>query len=297
VSKKKVSCANGAKSRKQRATDQQLEMSAPRGDPSAKECTWDRCGASLSSDAEFTAHLENHSRDALTDWIAGSKCTWRGCPSKAVFKTSKAYNHHLKNIHTQPLICPEPRCSYKKPFRNEDDLNRHKLTAHLKQHRFECPYESCESEPKTFARKDKWLQHIRETEHENDALCPYHHCRSTQSATSKQFVTRKEISKHFGGHSTHAESRESGYQCGLGSCGNNLLPESWSRNGLRDHLGTHHGIKYFSAIWNLQDSGTRVFMVDHLRHENSWHDCTLCAPQEPVEQDAQMVEGMDLYAA
>jgi hypothetical protein len=148
------------------------------------------------------------------------------------------------------------------------------------------------------------LKHIRETEHENDALCPYHHCRSTQSATSKQFVTRKEISKHFGGHSTHAESRESGYQCGLGSCGNNLLPESWSVDSLEDHLGTHHGIKGSYAHWNLRESGTRVLMVDHLHHENSmlsykgpWHDCTVCAPQEPVEQDAQMVEDMDLYAA
>jgi hypothetical protein len=149
------------------------------------------------------------------------------------------------------------------------------------------------------------LQHIRETEHENDALCPYHHCRLTQSATSKQFVTRKEISKHFGAYSTHAESRDSGYQCGLGSCGNNLLPESWSVDGLDEHLGIHHGIKDFSyGAWNLQYSGTRVFMVDHLHHKDSWrsykgpwHDCTVCAPEEPVEQDAQMVEDMDHYAA
>jgi hypothetical protein len=182
------------------------------------QCTWSGCGESVTSQA-LTDHLSTHALDVLKVLAYPSRCLWQGCKSKASFKTKTSYKDHLTNIHTHPLTCTEYRCSYKKPFRNDGDLGRHKNTVHSSQRKYECPYDSCNAEITNFARRDKWLKHIRETQHFQDAFCPFHHCQLEFGVDSKGFTSRQAISTHFSRY--HAENRTACYDCGLGSCGLN----------------------------------------------------------------------------
>lgn len=243
----------------------------------------------MSSPNELAAHLEIHASHASALWKPSSTCTWQGCSSKAVFKTPGSYSIHLKNLHTHPLVCTTPGCSYKKPFRNEQDRERHNVTAHLKALKFICPYDSCEAEVRSFARKDKWLKHIRETEHQNDAFCPFSHCAALQQdATKGGFTTRTEISKHFSVY--HTGNREDGYQCALESCGKYSSPHCWNRAGLAKHLESHHGIgNSYQVISNCDENGSKIISIEHFTSSHRvfpWrsyytgplYDCTICAP-------------------
>jgi hypothetical protein len=253
-------------------------------------CTWDECEISFSSPEDLTNHLTEHSQEVLARWVRHTGCTWKGCKSKATFKTPKQYSDHLKHIHSHPLVCNTPRCSHKKPFRNEADLDRHKRNAHLKEQKWECPYDSCEAETRTFARKDKWLKHIRETQHQNDAFCPFFHCSLKQQKTSKGFADRKEISQHFA--SKHSGDPESRYECALGSCSGDLKLDFWTPEGLCGHVIDHHGVyvHFYLPVEILKEE--RVLGNQHLRlcqqrfppsSSRKYHDCTICAPQNQPE--------------
>jgi hypothetical protein len=252
-------------------------------------CTWDGCEFSVSSLGDLTNHLTEHSRESRTQWTTYSRCAWQGCKSKAVFKTFNLYCEHLKHIHTDPLLCTSPRCSYKKPFRNYADLDRHNRTVHLKEEKWECPYDSCGAETRTFARKDKWLKHIQETQHENDAFCPFFHCSLKQQKTLKEFASRKEISKHFA--SQHAGGLESRYECALGSCDEDLKPDFWTIEALCNHLWEDH--KFYSSSFSLLVvlKGERVLSLGGQQLRNyadryhgslpEYRNCATCAAQNP----------------
>ena len=183
-----------------------------------ESCTWDGC-QQQPSNFDLATHLQGHARDAQARWTPNSSCSWQGCKSKSRFKNQRQFVIHLENIHTKPLLCTKTHCSHKRPFRNEHDLQRHNSTMHCTERPWECPYDFCPSEIRTFARKDKWLQHIQETQHENDAFCPFGHCRLEQVRSGKPFENRKEIGQHFGGEYPLQASRDlDGYPCGLGSC-------------------------------------------------------------------------------
>lgn len=202
--------------RKQPGMISQLQSSFDR-----YKCTWDGCQQRLPGDKELRDHLSAHSVDALAHWACGSTCTWQGCKSKAKFKTTHQFNTHLENIHAKPLLCTRSRCTYKRPFRNKYELERHNSSKHSAGRPWECPYDYCPSETRAFARKDKWLKHIREVQHENDAFCPYQHCYPSTTRPGKGFEDRKKIATHF--NRWHSLRVADGYGCALGSCGNTKI--------------------------------------------------------------------------
>jgi len=258
--------------------------------PHLQECSWDSCNeANPSRD-----HLELHAITARTKWIPNSKCTWEGCLSKALFANLTKYNHHLMNIHTEPLVCTSRGCSYKKPFRNQHDLRRHQITAHAASTKvFECPYPDCEQQTKTFPRKDKWLQHIREVQHPNDALCPYFHCSLVHGDKFGGFKDREAICRHF----SHVHSAFQGeeMQCGLASCGEEGRGDFWNISGLESHLSLHHGLKWPWRVTHfMEKAGRRIVLMEDMvgaatrfwayKSEVEWHDCLICSPQDQPEK-------------
>jgi hypothetical protein len=252
-----------------------LRTSSGRGD-----CTWDGCQHISHTDEELRAHLEVHSHEALARWSKGFKCTWQGCKSKAVFKIPSLLKEHLRNIHATPLLCTQRGCPYKKPFRNRDDLNRHESTKHHSGPKWECPYDSCSAETRTFARKDKWLKHIRETQHENDAFCPYYHCNSEAVRSGKTFENRKEIGEHFS--DDHAGINVDACECGLGSCGKTENRDRWNFWSLAEHLGSQH--KIWEGQWSLKiklKEANHIFSLQHVEmyYLDKWVDCDICASQ------------------
>ena len=250
-------------------------------------CTWDDCQPSLFSDEEqLTTHLKDHAKQALNDWKPGFQCFWRGCPSKAFFLATKTYEIHLKNIHTDPLVCSVPRCKHKKPFRNDADLRRHRISVHSVYRSYVCPFESCEEKVKAFARKDKWLQHLRETPHYGDAICPRLHCTEPGHPESKViFTTLEEIVQHF--DTKHAVFEFPVYSCALGSCARTCSSERWTnKRYVAGHLKDHHGVSgeesRFIAL-ELSDcpSPEKVLTESYLsfkllRWNTKWHDCVVC---------------------
>ncbi|PMD42064.1 hypothetical protein L207DRAFT_510362 [Hyaloscypha variabilis F] len=161
-------------------------------------CTWVGCQQTSLPENSLRNHLECHSFDVVARWTRDSKCTWQGCKSQAVFKTPGQIKEHLKNIHTEPLLCDQRGCLYTKPFRNMADLNRHKSTKHYAEPKWECPYSSCSSEQCVFARKDKWLKHIQDTYHENDGHCLLPHCILKEDQLNWESITHEGICDHLG---------------------------------------------------------------------------------------------------
>jgi hypothetical protein len=237
-------------------------------------CTWSGCDQSFPK-PELTAHLMCHGKDSAQLFHAPSSCVWSGCTSKAIFKRLTAYKHHLSNIHVEPLICTVARCPHKKPFRDQDDLDRHSATSHSDVKNYHCPYDTCEAETRKFARKDKWLKHIHETMHGNDAFCPDWHCASKQASTSGGFKTRKEISRHF--TSVHALNSDEGYECALGSCAKAMVRSHWSQASLYKHLRHDHGVELWPAVIALNDE--LVILMKHLDAfpQEKYHDCEVCS--------------------
>lgn len=247
---------------------------------SLEGCSWDGCQTSHGIN-DSAAHLEGHSRDAIAHWSHQCKCTWKGCKSKAKFKTLRQFNEHLANIHTRPLLCTKPHCSCKTPFKNKHDLERHNSTKHSTERPWECPYDSCSSESRTFARKDKWLKHIRETQHENDAFCPFFHCRLKQLRSGQSFGNRKEIVEHFVS-GRHTDGGVEGYACGVGSCAMLGSYDRWTLRGLAEHLNELH--KVVIHLWNLElylEGGDRIVQLQHIPAELVGYliDCEACASQ------------------
>jgi len=239
-------------------------------------CTWTNCEKSFSP-PDLATHLDDHGNDAAQRFRAPSSCVWSGCSSKAIFKSVTSYKRHLKNIHVEPLLCPVAKCTHKKPFRDQEDLDRHISVAHSEIKPYHCPYDSCDALTKTFARRDKWVKHIQETIHENDAFCPYYHCAMEQASTSEGFKDRKQISRHFS--KTHARNRDESYECALGSCAKALFPSYWNESGLNTHFQKNHGLEYWLTNWvlgELQDE--RAVMDKHLGPYNlHHHDCKVCS--------------------
>ncbi|KAF4628459.1 hypothetical protein G7Y89_g9696 [Cudoniella acicularis] len=245
------------------------------------ECTWESCSEEFDLQHDLDIHLLSHHEIALSLFIAPSRCPWDGCKSKAVFKSTKSCQHHLDNIHTKPLVCTVAKCSYTKPFRNQNDLERHKSTAHSDIRPYICPYTSCEAEVRSFSRKDKWMKHIEDIEHEDDALCIFPHCRVDQIERSTYFSTRKEIAKHFA--KNHGSSTVESYECRLGSCSNNTNLDNLSKGGLVNHVKTFHGTRV--SYWGVfaAVSKSKFLEAQNLYPYYTWDDCNHCAKVKAAE--------------
>lgn len=260
--------------------------------PKVVNCSWLGCEFQEQSDEHLTAHLDLHASNALKLWRHLARCSWSGCSSKATFKNVKSYQQHLTNIHTRPLVCDVSACLHKKPFRNVADLSRHKITIHSESQPYACPYDDCEAEIRTFARKDKLLKHIREVQHNNDAFCPFPHCSESQLSDPVAFQTREEIITHFSRN--HEALRGNAYECRLGSCSSTDAKGQWVFSGLWPHLQECHGLTWSEACRScniMAKANQKFFILEHLeeakrvgkyRYHNPdylWHDCTKCAPQ------------------
>jgi len=255
------------------------------------------------TEQELSDHLRTHSSSALQLWLPSSTCTWPGCTSKAVFNNESKYKEHLKNIHTKPLICQEPKCMHKTPFRNKGDLNRHSTTAHKSARPYKCPFNSCESRP--FSRKDKLIQHIRETVHPGDDFCLFTHCKSTQTTS---FTTREGLASHYLKLHCAAPGEQPYYThrlftCALGLCSLTSASELWTGNGLNDHLKAHHGIAYWGSIISkaTKEGDYYVLRPKHIENYNAyswvgkkieWHECTVCSQSQQVSTNNAMAPEM-----
>ena len=252
---------------------------------------------------DLEAHLAGHAASELGQWSPPSRCTWKGCASKALFHSRAAYQLHLKRIHTEPLLCSVPRCKHKKPFRNQGDLERHSSTAHSDVRPYLCPFDSCEAQMKAFARKDKWLKHIRDTEHYGDMFCPYPHCIEWQAPKSTGFATRNEIIAHFRSfHCKHVLRGWKGpYACKLGLCTINSTNEHWGGNALDMHLKSCHGIDEWIPYSRMDlEDNQQVLRPHHLLkqkpdwREIKWHECITCSQQRyPHAASSEEISRMD----
>ncbi|PMD12799.1 hypothetical protein NA56DRAFT_454081 [Hyaloscypha hepaticicola] len=205
----------------------------------AKCCTWKECPTTLpfANDADLELHLKSHAEDVIQRLSNDGSCTWSGY-SKAKFKLS-ALKLHLQNVHVKPLICGHPGCSYKRPFRNISDLQRHVHTKHSQTGVFRCPYKECRSSTRTFKRKDKWLKHVEDAQHQLDKFCPVQHCWIGARGGSVNFENPKEVVKHMldahGGTSDQVRH----FSCAIGGCevGD---PPFLTKHQLMSHLMLHH---------------------------------------------------------
>ena len=259
--------------------------------------------AAMTSSKGLTSHLDNHSEKVTQQWVPNTLCLWEGCTSKAKFSTVTKFKTHLKNIHIQPLLCYIPRCSHKKPFRNEHDLERHVASIHHRDIRpYICPFPNCEAELKCFTRRDKLLAHIRDTEHSGDMFCPFPHCIERQPPRFSGFKTREDILTHFNmRHSAILAQNihKSGmpHRCLLGLCSLSLTHERWGEYDLDDHLETCHGLSPASssvASWRAENEGGIYVLKPELLQKLSrhvgimeWKECTTCLKKQQAQDIPQ----------
>lgn len=175
------------------------------------------------------------------------------------------------------------------PFRDRNDLERHVGTRHGDTKPFVCPYHSCEASTRAFARKDKWLKHIRETLHENDPLCPFLHCNAKQIQNGTEFTSRQDIVKHF--TKFHARNFTEGYECRLGSCSKSG-DNNWSYSAFLEHLSKAHALfrhedvccRIILAMSSQKTLTKELLLVIFSKLPRTWanewnesyHDCDIC---------------------
>jgi hypothetical protein len=240
--------------------------------PQLMICDYNRCGSAVfRSTSYFSIHLKSHADQVLSECIKRGllKCTWRlDCEAKAPFKSPKALRTHLENIHVNPLTCSEPGCRHKTPFRSNYELERHMKTVHWKERDFQwqCPYTNCDKLHKSFARKDKWVEHLRK--HQFGTTCPFNHC---DAGRGNKFSSQVEMVEHM--QKCHGK-----YECGIGSC-IEQQPSLFLEFQLLDHLKIHHAIhkKDVGAARNAAKlSRNHTIRTEHFSDPNSVPGCSIC---------------------
>jgi hypothetical protein len=247
----------------------------------AKCCTWKDCPTTLpfTNNADLEHHLEGHAGEVIQRWPGDGSCTWGGCHSKAKFKLS-ALKHHLQNVHVKPLICVQPGCSFKRPFRSIRDLERHVHTKHSQTGVFRCPYKECRSSTRTFKRKDKWLDHVEDAQHQLDEFCPVQDC--TANLPRRKWTVTHMFDEHGG---TSDEVRD--FSCAIGGCKTGD-PPFLTKAQLLGHLKFHHGFNQGLAQQVVDSVGatedhelqlTHLGDFDLSLHATWSISCTICSPQ------------------
>jgi hypothetical protein len=220
---------------------------------------------------DFQLHLQEHSNTVSPLWKEGQPCPWPRCTSKATFKTRAVFQTHLDNIHVNPLLCSAKGCTHKKPFRSNSELQRHMQTAHPKgELPYKCPYSECKCSPRQFARRDKWLQHIRKGH--DEPMCPLNHC---EAGMRYAFATRAELIEHI-------KKYHGNYECGIGSC-SQKSQSRFSEFELFKHLEFHHDIqgKDLATARNAANAARdRTVRPSHLPDPVSCMDCRFCRKEQ-----------------
>ncbi|KAH8754961.1 hypothetical protein BGZ57DRAFT_958153 [Hyaloscypha finlandica] len=250
----------------------------------AKCCTWKDCQSvtPFSSGVALKGHLEDHARDVIQRWSRDTECSWSGCVSKAKFKLLSPLRLHLENAHVKPLLCIRPGCSFKRPFRNISDLQRHVQTGHSRTSSFRCPYKECSSSARIFARKDKWLEHVQDAEHQLDNFCPVQHCEK-EARSRCGFLSTKEAIKHmFNEHGgTSLDVRD--FSCAIGGCEPGG-PPYLTKDQLKTHLIANHSFAEVTLQVVLEVvEATEVHQVQEqlIPAGIKFDFCGLCLPPPP----------------
>jgi hypothetical protein len=209
-------------------------------------------------------------------WSIGMKCSWSGCTSRAVFKTRVSFNKHVRNVHTDPLLCFVANCPQKTPFGRLSDLRRHQQSAHSAERKFVCGVSSCDARIKEFARKDHLTKHMRER-HDN-YFCPIFHCpRSTKCSFDKP----ERLAEHI-------ETDHGPYECSLGACAQAPLSKFSSRS-LSSHLRNHHGTVELGSHWveYLLEERASLTLTDlnFSKVSYSYSECKICDKQQHVAKE------------
>lgn len=229
-------------------------------------CNWPQCSTEGPFNAaEYRLHTKCHTRDAHATWSPGMRCTWYGCSSKAQHKTWKQFDVHLNNIHVNPLICTVSGCGYKKPFRANSELQRHIETTHTEK-KFECPFQNCEQELKSFPRKDKWMKHIRDR-HDFDP-CPFAHCLNWAG-----FVAPENCESA----ARHISKAHGDFECSIKSCKGSL--SQFTESALLEHLQLAHGIDWKAVLVardTVKAGQDHTLIDDHVSSTFNVCDCTSC---------------------
>lgn len=210
------------------------------------KCNWPGC----SHGAEILVDLCNHIREHLEPhWKQRRTCAWKGCKSKILFTDISSLIQHAEKRHLNTFICEHPGCSYKKAFRDWTDLTRHNKIKHGSILPFECPFAGCATI--ICPRKDKLLQHIKNTQHDGDAICIYGHCKAKQLTLNQPFTTRKDISIHYSLFHVN-DSVSNGIDtiiCRIGSCATNFEDHHFNFSGLGQHLREDHVVGIGAWTW------------------------------------------------
>lgn len=142
-------------------------------------------------------------------------------------------------------------------------------------------------------RKDKLIKHIRETQHQDDAYCPFPHCNAEQKFKEIVFKSRKEIVQHY--IRFHTGNATEAFECRLGSC-KESGDDKWSSDGFITHLCSVHGLEegytWGSAyhLRTLMDIDKAKVLTEEFRFvllskipeqygdawEAHYHDCDTC---------------------
>ncbi|KAE9381982.1 hypothetical protein N431DRAFT_551967 [Stipitochalara longipes BDJ] len=245
-------------------------------------CTWKDCPLThpFSNDTDLEHHLEGHAQDVLQRWSGAAECSWSGCVSRERFKFLSPLRLHLQNAHVNPLLCFRPNCFFKRPFRNHRDLQRHIETKHSQTGEFRCPYKECKTNTATFKRKDKWLKHVQDAQHQLDNSCPVQHCEKEERQRSfAGFKNPKEAIHHmFNEHGiTQFDVRD--FSCTIGGCEHGD-PPYLTKDQLKYHLLVDHG--FLEGAQNIVEAveATELHQLSMglVPRGINYHACKLCSP-------------------
>lgn len=210
----------------------------------------------------------------LQSWSVGGKCTWPKCTSQAEFKTKASFKVHVRNIHTDPLLCLVANCPHKTPFGRPSDLRRHEQSAHSAERKFVCTVPSCDAHIKEFARKDHLTKHMRERH--DHYFCPNNHC---PRSTKRSFTKPEDVVEH-------REAEHELYECALKACAQ--APSSkFSRLSLFNHLRNHHGMYDYAGvvIENRTDGLLSKTVTEADVGRGCCGECKICEKQHYVNKE------------
>jgi hypothetical protein len=193
------------------------------------------------------------------------KCQWEGCRSRAVFKNKSLLNEHIRNVHSQPLVCAVAECSHKSPFSRKSDLRRHQRSVHSTERGFVCSVPSCDAHIKEFTRKDHLTKHMRDL-HDN-YFCSLRHC---PRETRQSFAKSEDLARHI-------ENEHGDFECAIQGCAIGLSSK-FTRVNLKYHLRNHHGVFFWGTsdiINRMLEDASKTVMECHL-NQIQIPECKIC---------------------
>jgi hypothetical protein len=132
----------------------------------------------------------------------------------------------------------------------------------------------------SFARKDKWQQHIQE-QHGYETYCPVIHCAKELPESFNGFQSGKEICDHIFNDHIEPFFIFQSYSCNFGGCeafqSSRFLLTGWQ---LADHMRIDHGIDNLSTVYAIiqimEAVGRHSVQLEDLPVSTNWSLCKRC---------------------